>query len=80
VRFADRFDLIEHDVLDVSPTLHPPGSIDKIDAMRKRVERGYSPFHPEDESIMATIETQLATAEEVLHRVRVGIYANRRRK
>ena len=51
--------LVGHDedffeVAALQPTDHPPGSVGKVEAMRERVERGQSPFHPDDSHIHAT--------------------------
>lgn len=41
-----------------APTLAPPGSQDKVEIMRMRVELGQPLWHPDDEGQLATYEQQ----------------------
>lgn len=40
-----------------TPTLAGPGSLEKVEVMRRRVELGQHLFHPSDELILATVES-----------------------
>jgi len=44
LRFAKEY----RATIPAEPTSHLPGSDEKIEVMRARVERGESPFHPDD--------------------------------
>ena len=48
------------------PTLAAPGSLEKVEVMRRRVEMGQHLFHPKDEWILASLETSRVMQTTVL--------------
>jgi hypothetical protein len=47
-RFCRRWDRTKARPLAPEPTWHPPGSAEKVECMRRRVECGYACLHPLD--------------------------------
>lgn len=52
---ARRGDPIADPPLAAEPTAAPPGSLEKIEVMRERAERGEAVFHPGDARVVARV-------------------------
>ena len=61
----------------VEPCGHPAGSLERLEAMRRRAEAGQSLWHPRDSQAMASPAESDAMRDEVLRVAREGKYANR---
>jgi hypothetical protein len=64
------------DVVPAKPTHHAPGSLEKLEVMRKRVTRGESLWHPDDAAVVATLEQSKAMQSHLAK----TLYKNRKKR